>query len=62
MTLNPPTAHSRGLRLGSFVVIRDIIQDELEQAFAGKKSAQTALDDAVRRGNIVLRQFEKNGR
>lgn len=62
MTLNPPTAHSKGLRLGSFVVIRDIIQDELEQAFAGKKSAQTALDDAVRRGNIVLRQFEKNER
>ena len=62
MTLNPPTMHSRGLRLGSFVVIRDIIQDELEQAFSGKKSAQAALDDAVRRGNIVLRQFEKNGR
>jgi len=62
MTLNPPTTHSRGLRLGSFVVIRDIIQDELEQAFAGKKSAQAALDDAVRRGNIVLRQFEKGGR
>jgi sn-glycerol 3-phosphate transport system substrate-binding protein len=62
ITLNPPTAHSRGLRLGSFVVIRDIIQDELEQAFSGKKSAQAALDDAVRRGNIVLRQFEKSGR
>jgi sn-glycerol 3-phosphate transport system substrate-binding protein len=62
ITLNPPTAHSKGLRLGSFVVIRDIIQDELEQAFAGKKSAQAALDEAVRRGNIVLRQFEKAGR
>lgn len=62
ITLNPPTVHSKGLRLGSFVVIRDIIQDELEQAFSGRKSAQTALDDAVRRGNIVLRQFEKSGR
>jgi sn-glycerol 3-phosphate transport system substrate-binding protein len=62
ITLNPPSVHSKGLRLGSFVVIRDIIQDELEQAFAGKKPAQTALDEAVRRGNIVLRQFEKSGR
>lgn len=62
ITLNPPTVNSRGLRLGSFVVIRDIIQEELEQAFAGKKSAQAALDEAVRRGNIVLRQFEKNAR
>lgn len=62
ITLNPPTAHSKGLRLGSFVVIRDIIQDELEQAFSGKKSAEAALDDAVRRGNIVLWQFEKGTR
>jgi sn-glycerol 3-phosphate transport system substrate-binding protein len=62
ITLNPPTAHSKGLRLGSFVVIRDIIQDELEQAFAGKKSAQAALEAAVRRGNVVLRQFEKSAK
>lgn len=62
ITLNPPTVHSRGLRLGSFVVIREIIQDELEQAFAGKKPAQVALDEAVRRGNLILRQFEKSTR
>lgn len=62
ITLNPPTANSRGLRLGSFVVIREIVHDELEQAFAGTKPAKTALDDAVRRGNAVLRQFEKSSR
>lgn len=59
MTLNPPTANSRGLRLGSFVIIRDIVQEEMELAFAGKKSAKAALDDAARRGNDILRQFEK---
>ena len=59
MTLNPPTEHSKGLRLGSYVVIRDIVQEELELALAGKKAAKTALDDAVRRGNEILRQFEK---
>lgn len=59
MTLNPPTAHSKGLRLGSYVIIRDIVQEELEDALAGRKTAKAALDDAVRRGNDVLGQFEK---
>jgi sn-glycerol 3-phosphate transport system substrate-binding protein len=59
ITLHPPTENSRGLRLGSFVLIRDVIDDELEQAFAGKKSAQAALDSAVERGNKLLRQFER---
>jgi sn-glycerol 3-phosphate transport system substrate-binding protein len=59
MTLKPPTQNSRGLRLGSFVLIRDVIDDELEQAFSGKKPAQAAMDSAVERGNRLLRQFER---
>ena len=59
ITLKPPTENSRGVRLGSFVLIRGVIDDELEQAFAGKKSAQEALDSAVERGNRLLRQFER---
>jgi sn-glycerol 3-phosphate transport system substrate-binding protein len=59
MTLKPPTENSRGLRLGSFVLIRGVIEDELEQAFSGRKSAQDAMDEAVRRGNELLRQFER---
>lgn len=59
ITLNPPTDNSRGVRLGSFILIRDIIDDELEQAFAGKKSAQEALTAADARGNRLLRQFER---
>jgi sn-glycerol 3-phosphate transport system substrate-binding protein len=58
ITLKPPTENSRGVRLGSFVLIRDVIDDELEHAFSGKKSAQAALDSAVERGNRLLRQFE----
>jgi sn-glycerol 3-phosphate transport system substrate-binding protein len=58
----PPTENSRGLRLGSFVLIRDAIEDELEQAFAGKKPAKAALDSAVARGNELLRQFERTTR
>lgn len=59
MTLKPPTENSRGVRLGSFVLVRGVIEDELEQAFSGKKSAQQALDAAVERGNRLLRQFER---
>jgi sn-glycerol 3-phosphate transport system substrate-binding protein len=59
ITLKAPTENSRGVRLGSFVLIRDVIDEELEQAFAGKKSAQAALDSAVERGNRLLRQFER---
>ncbi len=58
-SLKPPTDNSKGIRLGSFVLIRDVIEDELEQAFSGKKSAQDALDSAVERGNRLLRQFER---
>lgn len=59
MTLKAPTENSKGLRLGSFTLVRDAIEDELEQAFSGKKSAQAALDSAVERGNRLLRQFER---
>ena len=59
ITLKPPTDNSKGVRLGSFALIRNVIEDELEQAVAGKKSAQDALDSAVVRGNRLLRQFEQ---
>lgn len=62
ITYKPPTDNSKGLRLGSFVLIRDAIEDELEQAFSGKKSARDAVESAVRRGNELLRQFERANR
>ena len=57
--MKPPTEHSKGIRLGSFVLIRDVIDEELEQVFSGKRTAQSALDLAVERGNRLLRQFER---
>jgi sn-glycerol 3-phosphate transport system substrate-binding protein len=59
MTGKPPTANSKGLRLGSFDQIRTIIDEELEAVWAGDKDAQTALDSAVERGNVLLRRFEQ---
>ena len=39
--------------------IRDVIEEELEAVWAGKKTAKEALDDAVKRGNELLRKFER---
>ena len=58
LTLHAPTANSKGLRFGNFVQGREVIEEEMEAVFAGKKDAKTALDDAVKRGNEILRQFE----
>jgi sn-glycerol 3-phosphate transport system substrate-binding protein len=58
MTLNEPTENSKGLRFGNFVQIRDIISEEMEAVMAGSKTGQQAADDAVRRGNELLREFE----
>jgi sn-glycerol 3-phosphate transport system substrate-binding protein len=58
LTNKEPTENSRGLRLGNMVQMRDMWAEEIEAALAGKKSAKQALDDAVARGNTVLRQFQ----
>ncbi|MCF6321418.1 MAG: extracellular solute-binding protein, partial [Rhizobiaceae bacterium] len=59
LSLNPPTANSRGLRFGNFVQIRDVINEEMEAIWAGTKTASEGLDTAVERGNKLLRKFEK---
>jgi sn-glycerol 3-phosphate transport system substrate-binding protein len=58
LTLQTPTANSKGLRFGNFVQGREVIEEEMEAVFAGKKDAKTALDDAVARGNEILRKIE----
>jgi sn-glycerol 3-phosphate transport system substrate-binding protein len=62
ITLNPPSDNTKGLRLGSYVTIRDIIEEEIEQALDGRKTAAAALKSAVSRGNTVLREFERTNR
>jgi len=53
------TDKSRGIRLGNFVQIRTIVDEELEQIWNGKKTAKEGLDSAVNRGNEQLERFEK---
>ena len=56
------TDNSRGIRLGNFVQIRTVIDEELEQVWAGKKTTKDALDTIVKRGNELLERFEKANR
>jgi sn-glycerol 3-phosphate transport system substrate-binding protein len=53
------TDKSRGIRLGNFVQIRTIVDEETEQIWTGKKAPKQALDDAIKRGNEQLERFEK---
>jgi len=62
LTRGTMTDNSRGFRLGRFVEIRNILQEEMEKALQGQQTAQAALDAAVQRGNRVLREFERQNR
>ena len=53
------TDKSRGIRLGNYVQVRAIEDEELEQVWSGKKTAKEALDAIVKRGNEQLERFQK---
>ena len=53
------TDKSRGIRLGNYVQVRAIEDEELEQVWNGKKTAKEALDTIVKRGNEQLERFQK---
>ena len=53
------TDKSRGIRLGNYVQIRAIEDEELEQVWNGKKTAREALDSIVKRGDEQLERFQK---
>ena len=58
ITLNTPTANSKGLRFGNYVQIRDIIDEEFQRLLSGEVDAQGALDALVERGDVLIRDFE----
>ncbi|HUJ85617.1 MAG TPA: sn-glycerol-3-phosphate ABC transporter substrate-binding protein UgpB [Burkholderiales bacterium] len=57
-----PTKVSKGVRLGYLPQIRDVTDEELEAVWTGKKSAKAALDEAVKRGDVLLRKFQRENR
>jgi sn-glycerol 3-phosphate transport system substrate-binding protein len=60
MLNKPPLPYTKGLRLGNMPQIRTIVDEELEQVWAGKKTPKAALDSAVDRGNELLRRFQQS--
>lgn len=58
INLNEPTENSKGLRFGNYPQVRMVLDEEFQAVLAGSKSGQQALDDAARRGNQILRDFE----
>lgn len=60
LTRGSVTPNSKGLRLGRLVEIRNIVYEEVEKAFQGGQTGKQALDNAVTRGDKVLRDFQKS--
>ncbi|MFO1067450.1 MAG: sn-glycerol-3-phosphate ABC transporter substrate-binding protein UgpB [Geminicoccaceae bacterium] len=57
MNPNEP-ARIKGIRLGNFLQIRDIIDEELEKVWAGQATAEAALQAAAERSDAELRKFQ----
>ena len=57
MNAGKTTPNSQGHRLGNSVAIRDAIEEQMEHIFSGTKTPQQGLDDAVAKGNEILKEF-----
>ena len=57
ITKGKTTKNSQGVRLGNLAAIRDVIEAEMENVVAGKKTSQQGLDDAVKKSNELLKEF-----
>lgn len=54
-----PTDSSRGFRFGNHNQSMAILVEEIQGVWTGQQDAQQALDNAARRGNEILRQYEQ---
>ncbi|MEW6045196.1 MAG: extracellular solute-binding protein [Bacillota bacterium] len=57
--LGPDTPATRGVLLGNFVQIRDIVDTALERLFSGKQSPEEALAEAAQQANKVLDDYNR---
>ena len=53
------TDKSRGIRIGNFLQVRTIVDEETEGIWSGKQTPKQALDNIVKRGNEQLVRFQK---
>ena len=54
----PATPYSRGIRLGNYVLIRDVNNRAIEAVLSKEESAKAALAAAAKQDNILLAQFQ----
>jgi len=54
-----PTENSKGIRLGNYSQIRDIIDEEFEKIWAGSSTVDQALSSAADRSNRTLEQYKR---
>mgnify|MGYP006270158171 CR=1 FL=1 len=54
-----PNANGRVPRIGNFENVRMALEAELQKVYAGEQDVQTALDEGVRRGNVILERFAR---
>lgn len=52
--------HTNGYRFGRWTEIRDVYHEEVERALQGQQTAAQALVNFERRGNALLRAFERS--
>jgi sn-glycerol 3-phosphate transport system substrate-binding protein len=52
--------HTNGYRFGRWTEIRDVYHEEVERALQGRQSAKQAMVNFERRGNALLRAFERS--
>lgn len=52
--------HTNGYRFGRWVEIRDVFHEEMEKALQGGQGAADVLRNTERRGNTLLRAFERS--
>jgi sn-glycerol 3-phosphate transport system substrate-binding protein len=57
ITKGKTTPNAQGVRLGNLVAIRDVIEAEMENILANKKTSKQGLDDAVKKSNEMLKEF-----
>ena len=58
LTRVTPDANSKGIRYGNYVQIRKLESDDAVSMLGGQMSPKDAVDDIVKRGNDLLREFE----
>ena len=59
LTRANPTEYSRGLRLGSFTQIRDVLNEQFEKIWAGTVTVSEGLEFAEKRSNALLKRYKR---